>query len=190
MNVQGVVFQNVIMHLTYLVMEERKIDHITPGWEKINLGPKRLPRQWTLSFKKENLTDKTGTPANLITFWFNILLILILSISWIWPLFDVRCSPSELIFGFIAPILKSLVVPVIWLALIVNKSHHFCFMFCMWQILQLLFPKLLFPPPPPYGLVQFCWSLKKSTRAYLFQIELEIMWLPIQIALHSVQVLL
>ena len=31
MNVQGVVFQNVIMHLTYHVMEERKIDHITPG---------------------------------------------------------------------------------------------------------------------------------------------------------------
>ena len=50
MNVQGGVFQNVIMHLTYHVMEERKIDHITPGWEKINLGPKRLPRQCTLSF--------------------------------------------------------------------------------------------------------------------------------------------
>ena len=27
----------------------------------------------------------------------------------------------------------------------------------------------------PYGLVQFCWSLKKFTRAYLFQIALEIM---------------
>ena len=27
----------------------------------------------------------------------------------------------------------------------------------------------------PYGLVQFCKSLKKLTRAYLFQIALEIM---------------
>ena len=26
----------------------------------------------------------------------------------------------------------------------------------------------------PYGLVQFCWSLKKFTRAYLFQTALEI----------------
>ena len=33
----------------------------------------------------------------------------------------------------------------------------------------------------PYGLVLFCWSLKKFTRAYLFQIALEIMWLPIPI---------
>ena len=28
--------------------------------------------------------------------------------------------------------------------------------------------------------MQFCWSLKKITRAYLFQIALEIMWLPIR----------
>ena len=32
----------------------------------------------------------------------------------------------------------------------------------------------------PYGLVQLCWFLKKFTRAYLFQIALEIMWLSIQ----------
>ena len=32
-----------------------------------------------------------------------------------------------------------------------------------------------------YGLVQFCQSLKKFTRAYLFQIALEIKWLPVQI---------
>ena len=31
----------------------------------------------------------------------------------------------------------------------------------------------------PYGLVQFCWTLKEFTRAYLFQIALEIMWLPL-----------
>ena len=30
----------------------------------------------------------------------------------------------------------------------------------------------------PYGLVQFWSSLKKFTGAYLFQIALEIMWLP------------
>ena len=34
---------------------------------------------------------------------------------------------------------------------------------------------------------QICQSLKKFTRAYLLQIALEIMWLPIQIALYSVQ---
>ena len=33
----------------------------------------------------------------------------------------------------------------------------------------------------PYGLMQFCWSLKQFTRAYLFQIALEIMLLPILI---------
>ena len=32
----------------------------------------------------------------------------------------------------------------------------------------------------PHGLVQFCYSLKKFTRAYLFQIPLEIIWLPTQ----------
>ena len=32
----------------------------------------------------------------------------------------------------------------------------------------------------PYELVQFCWSLKKFTSAYLFQIALEIMWLHIK----------
>ena len=32
----------------------------------------------------------------------------------------------------------------------------------------------------PIGLVQFCSSLKKFTRAYLFQVALEIMWLPIR----------
>ena len=82
MNVQGVVFQNVFMFLTYLVIDERKIDHITPGREKIHLGPKPLPRQCTLSFL-ENLSDKTGTPANFITFWFDIRLGSILSIPWI-----------------------------------------------------------------------------------------------------------
>ena len=30
---------------------------------------------------------------------------------------------------------------------------------------------------------EFCYPLKKFTRAYLFQIALEIMWLPVQIAL-------
>ena len=33
----------------------------------------------------------------------------------------------------------------------------------------------------PYRLVQFCQSLKKFTPAYLCQIALEIMWLPILI---------
>ena len=34
MNVQGVVFQNVFMLLTYLVIDERKIDHVAPVVEK------------------------------------------------------------------------------------------------------------------------------------------------------------
>ena len=34
----------VFMHLTYPVIDERKIDRITPGREKINLRPKPLPR--------------------------------------------------------------------------------------------------------------------------------------------------
>ena len=62
--------------------DERKIDHVTPSREKIHLGPKPLPRQCTLSFL-ENRSDKTGTPANLITFWFDIRLGSILSIPWI-----------------------------------------------------------------------------------------------------------
>ena len=124
--------------------------------------------------------DNTDTPANLITFWFNILLSLILSISWIWPLFDTRFSPSELIFGFITPILKSLVVPVIWLALIDAIFSRIAAFFAlnriffpsdqisrlawskqpncrkwktksiMWQILQLLSPKNLIPPLPKW----------------------------------------
>ena len=32
----------------------------------------------------------------------------------------------------------------------------------------------------PYGLVQFFVDFEKFTRAYLFQIALEIIWLPIQ----------
>ena len=63
LNVQGAVFQNMFMLLTYLVIDERKIDRITPGREKINLGPKPPPRQCNLCFL-ENLTGKTGTPAN------------------------------------------------------------------------------------------------------------------------------
>ena len=39
----------------------------------------------------------------------------------------------------------------------------------------------------PYGLVQYWSSLKKFTPAYLFHVALEIMRLPIQIALHSGQ---
>ena len=38
----------------------------------------------------------------------------------------------------------------------------------------------------PYGLVQFFVIFEKFTRAYLFQIALEIIWLPIRIVLHSV----
>ena len=76
------VLKRVNMLLTNLVIDERKIDHITPGREKIHLGPKPLPRQCTLSFL-ENRSDKTGTPANLITFWFDIRLGSILSIPWI-----------------------------------------------------------------------------------------------------------
>ena len=34
-----------------------------------------------------------------------------------------------------------------------------------------------------YGLMQFCWSLLKFTCVYLFQIALEILWLPRQIFL-------
>ena len=34
----------VFRHLTYLVIDERKIDRITLGREKISLGPKPLPR--------------------------------------------------------------------------------------------------------------------------------------------------
>ena len=34
----------------------------------------------------------------------------------------------------------------------------------------------------PYGLVQFFVIFEKFTRAYLFQIALEIIWLPILIA--------
>ena len=37
----------------------------------------------------------------------------------------------------------------------------------------------------PYGLAQFCWSLKKFTRARLFQVALETMCLPIQIMLMT-----
>ena len=44
------VLKRVNMLLTNLVIDERKIDHITPGREKIHLGPKRLPWQGTLSF--------------------------------------------------------------------------------------------------------------------------------------------
>ena len=32
------------------MIDERKIDRITPGREKINLGPKPLPRQCNLCF--------------------------------------------------------------------------------------------------------------------------------------------
>ena len=54
------VLKRVNMLLTNLVIDERKIDHITPGREKIHLGPKPLPRQCTLSFL-ENRSDKTDT---------------------------------------------------------------------------------------------------------------------------------
>ena len=43
MNIQGVVFQNVFMYFTYLVINERKIDLTTPDRDQINLGPKPLP---------------------------------------------------------------------------------------------------------------------------------------------------
>ena len=36
----------------------------------------------------------------------------------------------------------------------------------------------------PAGLVHFWSSLQKCTRAYLFQIALEIMWLPLQISIQ------
>ena len=36
-----------------------------------------------------------------------------------------------------------------------------------------------------YGLAQFCWSLKKFTRAHLFQVALETMWLLTQIMLMT-----
>ena len=65
LNVQGVVFQNVFMHRTYLLIDERKIDRITSGREKINIGPKPLLRQCNLCFL-ENLTGKTGTPENFL----------------------------------------------------------------------------------------------------------------------------
>ena len=43
MNIQGVVLQNVFMCLTYLMINERKIDRTTPDRDQINLGPKPLP---------------------------------------------------------------------------------------------------------------------------------------------------
>ena len=43
MNIQGVVFQNVFMYFTYLVINERKIDLTTPDRDQINRGPKPLP---------------------------------------------------------------------------------------------------------------------------------------------------
>ena len=43
MNIQGVVFQNVFMYFTYLVINEHKIDLTTPDRDQINLGPKPLP---------------------------------------------------------------------------------------------------------------------------------------------------
>ena len=46
------VLKRVNMLLTNLVIDERKIDHITPGREKIHVGPEPLPRQCTLSFLK------------------------------------------------------------------------------------------------------------------------------------------
>ena len=48
----NLVFQNVIMHEihTYSVIDERKIDPITPGREKIHLGPKPPPQLCTLTF--------------------------------------------------------------------------------------------------------------------------------------------
>ena len=74
MNVQDVVFQNVFMHPTFPEIDERNIDRITPVREKTLTLDLSLFRG-TLSFLKIQ-TDKTGTPANLITFWFVILLFL------------------------------------------------------------------------------------------------------------------
>ena len=57
---------------TYSVIDERKIDRITPSREKFTLDPSLLRGSVPSPFLK-NLTDKTGTPANLTTFPFDML---------------------------------------------------------------------------------------------------------------------
>ena len=58
LNVEGVVFQNMFMHLTYRVIDERNIDRITSDLEKIHLVSKPPPRQCTLSFLENRCSSK------------------------------------------------------------------------------------------------------------------------------------
>ena len=58
LNVEGVVFQNMFMHLTYRVIDERNIHRITSDLEKIHLVSKPPPRQCTLSFLENRYSSK------------------------------------------------------------------------------------------------------------------------------------
>ena len=54
-------FQNVFMHLTYHVIDERKIDRITPAArEKIDLGPKPPPWPCPVMRQKEVNLENAG----------------------------------------------------------------------------------------------------------------------------------